>query len=522
MKSKRISVLFMFIFLISIKESSTEAMEFFQPVKPSRPIQVIAHRGLNISAPENTIPAFELCIKNYYEWIEIDVRLTKDKQHVIIHDSSLERTTDGKGLVSEYALEQIRSLDAGSWFAPRFKGARVPTLPETLNFCKGRINIYLDCKDIDPILLVKEIKDAKMENQVIVYDDPKSLKIIESESKGAIATMPNYRTNPDISAWIGDSRPVALEIKYESVTPELISKLKNAGVIAQVQCLGPSDNPKTWDQLINMGVEWIQTDHSEGVIASYTWNIVSEKRSVLMAAHRGAKSLAPENTLSSYKKAIELGLDFIEIDIHQTQDGKLVLLHDDSLKRTTGLDKSVRDIDYAEIRKLSAGEWFGILYKDEKIPSIDEVFEMAKGKIKFYVDFKDGKPEDLVDAMRRHKVVDDCVIYGNPKRLSEIKSLEPKAKVMPGLGDPKQIDDLINICQPYAFDTKWGILSKELISECHSKGIKVFSDSMGDHENIDDFYQAMEWGIDCIQTDEPIILLRAIELYVKSNQNRGS
>lgn len=515
MSSRQVFFLIVFLFLMLMDELSIKAMEFFQPNNPPRKIQVIAHRGLRKSAPENTIPAFELCVKNHFEWIEIDVRLTKDGQHVIIHDKTLDRTTNGKGLVSEHTLEQIKALDAGTWFAKRFANVKVPTLTETLNFCKGKINLYLDCKLVDPILLVKEIKETKMENQVIVYADPDVLKIVKTESKGTIATMPNYRTNPNILEWIGDDRPVALEINYELVTQEIVKKLKGAGVIVQVQCLGKNDNPQTWDKLIDMGVDWIQTDFPENVITIYTWKLVGKNHPVLIAAHRGAKSLAPENTMASYKKAIELGLDFIEIDIHQTQDGKLVSIHDSSLKRTTGLDKSIKDVNYEEIRNLSAGQWFGSIYKHERIPSVDEIFEMARGKIKFYVDFKDGRPEHLVDTIRRHNVLDDCIIYGDPQRLSEIKLLEPKAKVMPGLNDPSQIDDLIRACQPYAFDTKWEILSKELISECHSKGIKVFSDAMGGHENIVDFYKAIEWGVDCIQTDEPLILFRAIELFLR-------
>ncbi|MEO0206814.1 MAG: glycerophosphodiester phosphodiesterase family protein [candidate division WOR-3 bacterium] len=520
MNLKQLYILILLFISISVQETSVEATEFFQPIKPPRAIQVIAHRGLRKSAPENTIPAFELCIKNYYEWIEVDVRLTKDRQHVIIHDESLNRTTDGEGLVSEHTLDQIKSLDAGAWFAKRFAGVRVPTLLETLNFCKGKINLYLDCKSIDPILLVREIKETEMENQVVVYGDPDTLKIIEIESNGTIATMQNFRSNPDISAWIGDHKPVALEIKYENVNPEIVTKLKNAGVIVQVQCLGQYDNPQTWDKLINMGIDWIQTDYCENVIAMYTWKLAGKNRPVLITAHRGTKSLAPENTIASYKKAIELGLDFIEIDVHQTKDEKLVSIHDSSLKRTTGLDKNVQDAYYDEIRDLSAGAWFGTIYKDEKIPSIDEVFELARGKIKIYVDFKEGEPEYLVDCMRRHGVLESCVIYGDPQKLSKIKLLEPNSKVMPGLNNPTQIDDLIKICQPYAFDTKWEILSKELISECHFKGVKVFSDAMGGHENINDFYKAMEWGIDCIQTDEPIILLRAMEIFLIDNPTK--
>jgi glycerophosphoryl diester phosphodiesterase len=217
-------------------------------------------------APENTIPAFDLCVKHGFEWFEVVVRLTKDGQHVIIHDRHLDRTTNGNGLVSEHTLEQIRALDAGLWFSPEFAGLKVLTLMETLNFCNGKINLYLDCKEIDPILLTKEVQEVNMENQVIVYDDPATLDIIKKESNETIATMPNYRTNPNISAWIGDDRPIALEIKYEMLTPELIPTLKNAGVITQVQCLGRTDRPEVWKRLIEMGVDWIQTDYGDGVI----------------------------------------------------------------------------------------------------------------------------------------------------------------------------------------------------------------------------------------------------------------
>jgi len=249
------------------KGAMSKKFDFFQPISSPRPVQVIVHRGLKSDAPENTIPAFDLCVKHRFEWIEVDIYLTKDRQHVIIHDRHLETTTNGTGLVSEHTLEQILALDAGSWFDPKFAGIRIPTLKETFDFCKGKINLYLDCKEIDPILLVREIKETNMESQVIVYDDPATLDIIEIESNGTIATMPNYRTNPKISAWIGNNRPIALEIKYESVTPELISSLKDAEVIVQVQCLGQTDRPEVWRELIEMGVDWIQTDYGDGVIA---------------------------------------------------------------------------------------------------------------------------------------------------------------------------------------------------------------------------------------------------------------
>src|ERR1700690_2308195 len=106
---------------------------------------------------------------------EVDIRLTKDGRHVVIHDDTLEGCTDGKGKVADFNLKDLEKLDAGSWFAPRLKGARLLTLGELLTAAKGKVNLYLDCKKVDPELLAKEILAAEMEKQVIVYGEPEML-----------------------------------------------------------------------------------------------------------------------------------------------------------------------------------------------------------------------------------------------------------------------------------------------------------------------------------------------------------
>lgn len=90
----------------------------------------IAHRGASTEAPENTLPAFQIAIEAKMDMIELDVQLTKDGQLVVLHDASLERTTTGRGLVSDATLAEIRKLDAGRWFSEAFANVRVPTLDD--------------------------------------------------------------------------------------------------------------------------------------------------------------------------------------------------------------------------------------------------------------------------------------------------------------------------------------------------------------------------------------------------------
>jgi len=112
----------------------------------SREILRIAHRGASLHAPENTLAAFETAIHQGIDAIEFDVRLTADGVPVVLHDDRLERTTDGRGPVAKASLQSIRRLDAGSWFAPRFRGERVPTLAEALECASDRCGVNIEIK----------------------------------------------------------------------------------------------------------------------------------------------------------------------------------------------------------------------------------------------------------------------------------------------------------------------------------------------------------------------------------------
>jgi glycerophosphoryl diester phosphodiesterase len=104
---------------------------------------VIAHRGASGTAPENTVAAFGRAERLGAHMIELDVQLTADGAVIVLHDDTVDRTTDGRGLASGYTLAALRALDAGSWFAPEFAGERVPTLAEVLAAVSLPVNVEL-------------------------------------------------------------------------------------------------------------------------------------------------------------------------------------------------------------------------------------------------------------------------------------------------------------------------------------------------------------------------------------------
>lgn len=114
--------------------------------KLERPI-IFAHRGASISAPENTLSAFELAVKLGARAIELDAMLSSDSIPVVIHDHTLERTTNGRGFVSDFTFADLLKLDAGAWFSYEFTGERIPTLEQVLKMISNDVLVNIELKN---------------------------------------------------------------------------------------------------------------------------------------------------------------------------------------------------------------------------------------------------------------------------------------------------------------------------------------------------------------------------------------
>ncbi len=145
---------------------------------------------------------------------------------------------------------------------------------------------------------------------------------------------------------------------------------------------------------------------------------------VIIIGHRGANNVAPENTLKSFKKAIELGADYIEFDIHKSKDGKIVVMHDSSTFATTGHKGSIRRMTLEELKELDCGE-------GEKIPTLREVIELAKGKIGLQIEIKAKSLADsLVSLLKSENLIESTLISSFlHEELLKIKKIEPNLKV---------------------------------------------------------------------------------------------
>ncbi len=328
---------------------------FVQPPNTFNIVQPVVHRGSMRIAPENTLPALQSCVSDFIPWAEVDVRLTKDGKHVLLHDATMDRTTNGKGKLSDLAADQVYELDAGTWFGPRFKGTKVSTLTEALEYAKGKLNLYLDCKAVDARLLVQEVLAAGMEKHVVAYGSLELAKEVRAASQGKVAVMIKCRPGSNLHQLPQAERPDAVEINAEDYTPELGKQLDMAGIRILINCLGAErDAPEVWKKMLRQGQRWIQTDDPAGLLmtaARMKW----PKFPVKISCHRGANRYAPENTLPAFKEAMRLGIDYLEMDIRTTLDNQLFIMHDNTINRTTTGKGKVREQTASQLHDLDAG-----------------------------------------------------------------------------------------------------------------------------------------------------------------------
>ncbi len=130
---------------------------------------------------------------------------------------------------------------------------------------------------------------------------------------------------------------------------------------------------------------------------------------MLKIGHRGARAYAPENTITSFRKAIELDVDAIEFDVRKTKDNKLVVIHDSDVKRTTNGKGLVSDLKLVEIKELSAEG-------NEKIPTLEEALDFIDRKVKIFIELKEvGSEKQVLDAVHKKGVTDNVVWFRSLK-----------------------------------------------------------------------------------------------------------
>ncbi|MCX7795811.1 MAG: glycerophosphodiester phosphodiesterase family protein [bacterium] len=199
-------------------------------------IFVIAHRGASAYAPENTFPAFELAVKMGSCGIETDIHVTKDNIPILIHDATVDRTTNGTGCVNDLTLDEIKKLDAGSWFSPAFAGVQIPTLEEFLKRFGGTVHLVLEIKDKKAtektLTLVRDL--GLLDDSTFISFNIEVLKeIIRLESNANVGFLTNY-VDKELIKMVKDSNIKQICPYAPSLTESIVEIVRAYGLDIRV------------------------------------------------------------------------------------------------------------------------------------------------------------------------------------------------------------------------------------------------------------------------------------------------
>lgn len=228
-------------------------------------VLVSAHRGASGRAPENTLTSFQEALRQGADYLEIDVRTTRDSQLVILHDGTLDRTTMASGQVSDHTWEELKTVSAGKGW-PHFKQP-IPTLDEVCKLVArwnagphSKAKLYVDCKAVEPGPLLTTLKQYHLEKDAIFYGIDDYLVRLRREDS-ALQLMPAF---PKTGHWQEKAerlKPYAFDVSADLLTPQLVKELHQQNILVFTDLLDHHDTINWYQKAVSCGIDCIQTDH---------------------------------------------------------------------------------------------------------------------------------------------------------------------------------------------------------------------------------------------------------------------
>lgn len=233
---------------------------FSSAIKP----MIGGHRGTAVHGPGNTIPAFERALALGADYIELDIRLSRDNVPVVIHDAVIDATTDGTGRVRDYTLKELKQFDAGGYFAPEYAGTRIPTLAEALAWAGNRTWLSIEIKsdrdysELIEALAVAGAEEAGMVEQVqfMAYDFGILRRIKMLNSSVATCVMLD-RACEDPLGLAEKAGADAVNIPWDALDGKAIEEIHRCGLLINGSLV---NDPQDWREAQKLGIDMIDSD----------------------------------------------------------------------------------------------------------------------------------------------------------------------------------------------------------------------------------------------------------------------
>jgi glycerophosphoryl diester phosphodiesterase len=223
---------------------------------------------------------------------------------------------------------------------------------------------------------------------------------------------------------------------------------------------------------------------------------------IAVIAHRGEHLKHAENSVAAIQSAAQVGADYVELDVRSTRDGKLVLMHDKTVDRTTDGHGEVKDLTFEEIKHLRMRGY------GDAVPTFDEALDAAHGKIRVYVDWKEASPEAIYQALSAHGMLGNVVVYADQDQLQRLQKLAPDVRVMPEADDSGSLKSYERLLKPKVVAFDWHDFKPELIRQTQDMKADIYVDRLWEQDNPQAWQNAIDQGANGIQTNNPAELVQ--------------
>ncbi len=455
----------------------------------------IAHRGASDYAPENTLKAFRIAADLCAEMWELDLRLSADGVCVVSHDDDLSRISGRELLISKSSWAEISAVQLA-------EGQRILRFEDVIALAENSgCGLYVDIKSEGAGRAAwRVLQKANFRFAVLgsfVVDWISDLRDMGCEYPLAVLIPANsdpleYINGVSVDVihicWRG-----ALARPDQLLTDQLFTNLQGYQIV-----LWDEDRVSVLAGIWDKPVMGICSNRPE-MLKPYKRDTVNP---VDIVCHRGANILAPENTLGAAKICLDQGFQFIEIDVRSTSDGALAVIHDANLKRTTNGHGSVADHTLAQIQALDAGGWFRDGTVGYAVPSLDQVFDLAKGRAGIYVEIKQAQAEAVLKVAQAKNILDNCFFWSSDiKLLHWLRDQSPEIMLMAPRWKFSSVAQAIDAygAQIVEFDVEKDDLSE--INQCQALGVRsmIFSTRSG----WDELSSYLQYKPDMVNLDYP-------------------
>lgn len=227
------------------------------------------------------------------------------------------------------------------------------------------------------------------------------------------------------------------------------------------------------------------------------------KSTILNIAHRGASAHFPENTLGAFAAAIDTAADMCELDVQLTMDGALVVIHDETVDRTTDGRGRVDAMTLAELKRLDAGSWRAARFASERIPTLAEVFDLTEGGCGLNIELKATGVGEMVGRLIRERKAQASTLVSSFDwaELVQVQNVAPEIRVglLTDRAAARVIDAAMQM-KAFAINPAAKLVSLQLCARAHQQGLKVYTWTVDDP---DDMRRLVEMGVDGIMTNDP-------------------